>query len=202
MEEKKITEISEEKALASEKSEAKEATPKPETNAHTGKGMSAKKKTDSKPEASALPSSYEKRKASSGIRGRVKRARSANADGSRRAMSSPDKLEILVTVINRQKTEFYIDLLHNFEINLQLVLNGRGTATSSITSMLGLADSDKSVIFSIIRKDKVKDALGTLEDKFTSVRNGKGVAYTIPMSSVIGVAIYQFISNKSGGGII
>ncbi len=122
--------------------------------------------------------------------------------GAKAPMSSPDKLQILFAVVNREKTEFYVDLLHNFEINLELVLNGRGTATSSIRTLLGLTDLEKSVIIGIVRKDKAKEALSALEEKFATVKNGKGVAYTVPMSSVIGVAIYQFISNKTGGGII
>ena len=61
--------------------------------------------------------------------------------------------------------------------------------------MLGLEDSDKSVIFSVIREDKVTEALHGLEDKFKTIKNGKGIAFTIPMSSVIGVAIYRFLSN-------
>ncbi len=133
----------------------------------------------------------------------AKRARPQSKLGGKKApMSSPDKLSVLVTVVNRAKTEFYVDLLHNFDINLQMVLNGRGTATSSVRDLLGLTELDKSVIISIVRKDKVKETLETLEEKFMTVKNGKGVAYTVPMSSVIGVAIYQFISNKTGGGII
>ena len=34
-----------------------------------------------------------------------------------------------------------------------------------------------------------------LENKFHTLKNGKGIAFTIPMSSVIGVAIYRFLSN-------
>ena len=120
----------------------------------------------------------------------------------RTSMSSPDKLQILFTVVNREKTEFYIDLLHNFEINLQLVLNGHGTASPSVRTLLGLTELEKSVIVSVVRKDRAKDALAALEEKFSTVKNGKGVAYTVPMSSVIGVAIYQFISNKKNGGMI
>ena len=32
-----------------------------------------------------------------------------------------------------------------------------------------------------------------LDTKFESVRNGDGIAFSIPVSSVIGVAVYQFL---------
>ena len=105
------------------------------------------------------------------------------------------KLKILVTVVNRSKTEFFMDLLTSFEVNFQTAVLGQGTARSETLYMLGLEDSDKGVIFSVIREDKVQSAMHALEDKFHTIKNGKGIAFTIPISSVIGVAIYRFLSN-------
>ena len=61
---------------------------------------------------------------------------------------------------------------------------------------MGMEESEKRVIFSIIREDCAGAALKTLEEKFSTVRGGKGIAYTVPLSSVAGVAIYQFLSNN------
>ncbi|MBQ8229799.1 MAG: hypothetical protein IJZ32_03790 [Clostridia bacterium] len=105
------------------------------------------------------------------------------------------KLKILVTVVNRSKTEFFMDFLTAFEVNFQTSVLAQGTARSETLYMLGLEDSDKSVIFSVIREDKAAEALQALEDKFHTIKNGKGIAFTVPMSSVIGVAMYRFLSN-------
>lgn len=105
------------------------------------------------------------------------------------------KLKILVTVVNRNKTEFYMDFLTAYEVNFQTAVLAQGTAKSETLYMLGLEDSDKSVIFSVIREDKAQEIMQDLEDKFHSIKDGKGIAFTIPMSSVIGVAIYRFLSN-------
>ena len=117
-------------------------------------------------------------------------------------MSAPTKLQLLFTVVNRNKTEFYVDLLHNFDINMQMILSANGTADTRIQSLLGLTNSEKAVIISVIRRDKSKQALEALGEKFKSVKGGKGIAYTVPMSSTIGVAIYQFLSNTNNGGLI
>ena len=111
-------------------------------------------------------------------------------------MSAPQKMKLLFTVVNRQKAEFYTDLLQTFEVNMQMVLSAEGTADTATLQYLGLSDSDKAVILSVIREDRVKEALSALEDRFRTVKNGKGIAYTVPMTSTIGVAIYQFLSNK------
>ena len=105
------------------------------------------------------------------------------------------KLKLLVTVVNRNKAEFFMDFLTAYEVNFQTSVLGQGTAKSETLYMLGLEDSDKSVIFSVIREEKATEALHGLEDKFKTIKNGKGIAFTIPTSSVIGVAIYRFLSN-------
>lgn len=106
------------------------------------------------------------------------------------------KLKLLITIVPRRKTEFYIDFLGGFEVNLQTVLLGQGTAKSDTLHMLGLEDSDKSVLLSVIREDRAEEILHALDDKFHTVRKGKGIAFTIPLSGVIGVTLYRFLSNN------
>ncbi len=108
---------------------------------------------------------------------------------------APRKLMLLVTIVNRNKAEFYADFLQSFEVNLQTAMAARGTAGAETMRMLGLTESEKTVIFSIIREDMAPRALDALEEKFKTIRGGKGIAYTIPMTGTIGVAIYQFLSN-------
>lgn len=106
------------------------------------------------------------------------------------------KLKLLVTVVNREKATFFMDFLQGFGINFQTAVLAQGTAKSETLYMLGLEDSDKCVIFSAIREDKATDALLAVEEKFQKLKNAKGIAFTIPMSSVIGVAIYRFLSDN------
>lgn len=108
---------------------------------------------------------------------------------------APRSLALLVTVVPRPKTEFYLDLLGQYEVNLQTVLSAEGTAGADILALLGLDDASRSVILSVIREDRAEGALEGLEERFRTVRNGKGIAFTVPLSSTIGVAIYRFLSN-------
>ena len=121
----------------------------------------------------------------------------------KKEISSVQKIKMLITVIDRSKTLFYLDLLEQFEVNVQMVLYGRGTANSEMLDLLGLIETDKSVILSYIKEDRIKDALETLNEKFNKVKNGKGIAYTIPLDSIIGVSMYQLLANdrtiKEGG---
>ena len=120
---------------------------------------------------------------------------SAGQPSANERMEAPRRLSLLITVVNRNKAEFYADLIQSFEVNMQLITAASGTASTEVLHYLGLTETDKSVIFSIIREDKVSAALSALEEKFKTIKNGKGIAFTTPMSGTIGVAIYQFLSN-------
>ena len=107
------------------------------------------------------------------------------------------KIKLLVTIVNRSKALYFSDLLEQFEINMQMVIYGHGTANSEMLSYLGLAESEKAVIISCIREDNIKKASEVLAEKFDKIKDGKGVAFTIPLKSIIGVSIYQFLSNNT-----
>ena len=109
--------------------------------------------------------------------------------------SAIKKLKLLVTVVDRQKGEFYLDVISQFDVNCQLAMGGLGTATSELVELLGLGPH-KAVILSVVREDMVDTIMNTLEDKFATIRNGKGVSFAVPLSSVIGVNLYRFLSDR------
>jgi hypothetical protein len=111
---------------------------------------------------------------------------------------TPPKLKLLITVVNRHKADLYLGLIQGFDVNMQLSMAAQGTASTEMLQMLGIADSDKAVIFSVIREDRADAALRYLEEKFRTIKHGKGIAFTVPMTGVVGVAIYQFLSNNQG----
>ena len=108
---------------------------------------------------------------------------------------TPKGVKLLVTIVSRNKAEFYADFLQSFEVNMQLIMNAQGTASKETLHYLGLVETDKAVIFSVIREDRATEALSSLEQKFKTIKNGKGIAFTTPMTGTIGVAIYRFLSN-------
>ena len=112
--------------------------------------------------------------------------------------SAIKKLKLLITVVDRHKGEFYLDVLGQFDVNFQMVTNGQGTANSQLLELLGL-EPHKAVIFSVVREDLVDEVMNCLEDKFHSVRGGKSICFAVPLSSVIGVNLYQFLSDNRMG---
>ena len=106
---------------------------------------------------------------------------------------TPQKLKIIVTIVNRGKGQFFYDQIENLGVNMQLILNGEGTAPYNLDNLWGLAHKERDIILSFVPEDKVKIILKELDTKFETVRNGDGIAFAIPISSIIGVAVYQFL---------
>ena len=105
---------------------------------------------------------------------------------------APHKLMLLVTVVPRRKAEYYVDLIASFECNMQLEVTSFGTS-----GVFGLGyDIEKQTIFSVIRQDRITEVMAKLNEKFSTIRGGKGLAFTIPLTGMVGVSSYQFLSNK------
>ena len=56
------------------------------------------------------------------------------------------------------------------------------------------------LLFTIVDRSKgefyLDVIMNVLERKFSTIKNGKGVSFAVPLSSVIGVNMYQFLSDN------
>ena len=112
------------------------------------------------------------------------------------------KCKLLVTVVDHRKEDFFIDYIQENGANLQLPMRGEGTAKTEMLRMLGLTDSEKTVLLSVIREDLSRALCDGLAEKFKTVKNGQGIAFTIPLSSVVGALVYRFLSDQKTGGTV
>ena len=125
----------------------------------------------------------------------AKRTNAERAPRQRADGVAPNKLELLITVVNKKKADFFADLIQSFDCNMQIKILGKGAANTEILEYLGLSGSEKIALFSVIRSDRKVEILEALDEKFKTIKNGKGVAVTTPFSSVIGKLVYGFLSN-------
>ena len=107
---------------------------------------------------------------------------------------APIRLELVIVIVEKSKTAFYTDLLQSYGSNLQLITNAKGTADTSILEFLGLGEYEQNAIFAVVRADALDEIMDILEKRFYTVRNGKGIAMSIPLSSMIGKTIFGFLT--------
>ncbi|MBP3209479.1 MAG: hypothetical protein J6M64_06215 [Oscillospiraceae bacterium] len=107
---------------------------------------------------------------------------------------APIALELVIAIVEKSKTPFYVDLLQSLGSNMQVVTGAKGTADVRILDMLGLVNHEQNAIFSVVRSDRLEETMDALEDRFHNLKNGKGIAMAVPLSSTIGTMVYGFLT--------
>ena len=108
---------------------------------------------------------------------------------------APMKLEVLVAIVHNDKAAYFTSLIQSHQANLHLTLPAKGT-THLILDYLGLTEKPKSLIASVDRADQSAKLVELLDMTFKKGKNYKGIAFTVPMTSVIGTLVYGFLSNE------
>ena len=107
---------------------------------------------------------------------------------------APMKLELLLAIVRNDKAAFFSSLIQSHQANLQLTVPAKGT-THLILDYLGLTEKPKSLVVSVVRADQAAGLIELLDQTFQKGKGYKGIAFTIPMTSVIGSLVYGFLSN-------
>ena len=114
----------------------------------------------------------------------------------RKIKKNNETLEMIVTIIPKGKGQHFIKLYDKAEASLQTSLFGMGTADSMMLGLFGLADIEKDVILSLVKKDN-KDKLFSILDNELDV-HGKGIAFAVSLTGVVGKTLYTFLINQRG----
>ena len=80
------------------------------------------------------------------------------------------------------------------------VLLGKGTVNNKILNFIGLADVSKEVVLMIANKKVMNEALIKLDEEFKFEKPNHGIAFTTPITNVIGMRSCKTVhENKEGG---
>ena len=109
---------------------------------------------------------------------------------------APMKLELLLAVVHNDKAAYYSSLIQSHQANLQLTVPAKGTS-HLILNYLGLTEKPKSLVMSVVRADQAASLIDLLDQTFQKGKNYKGIAFTVPMTSVIGTLVYGFLANDN-----
>ena len=104
------------------------------------------------------------------------------------------KLFILVVIVDISQSNIVEKLLQGVGSSMQITHTGRGTASKEILNVLGATDETKGIVVALISEDHLNDATEELDVFFKASKKHRGVAFTVPFSSVQGVKIYKYLT--------
>ncbi len=102
-------------------------------------------------------------------------------------------LKLLVTIVDRGKGQSVADLLIKEGVLFHTIMLGRGTARKAILNYLGLGETEKDVVISAVRVEGGLKALRRLMQALRLDAPGRGIAFTINISSVGGLKTLEYL---------
>jgi len=112
------------------------------------------------------------------------------------------ELVFMVTIINSHDEKRAMNILEKIQLPIIVSSIGYGTASDKILDLLGLGETEKTVIFSVQSNSEAQKAISLLEREIKIDIPGNGILFTIPISCVGGAKCAEFMldSNESEKG--
>ena len=95
-----------------------------------------------------------------------------------------DRIKLIVTITRRGEGSKMVDYYKRNKLHYDFICLGMGTATSEILDYLGLEETEKDVVLTMVPESKIPSVLKGITNHFQLDKPGKGIVFTIPLSSV------------------
>lgn len=106
------------------------------------------------------------------------------------------KISMFITIVNRGQGNYVLKIFEQEGANAQFVQLGEGTAQKEVRDILGLDDNEKEIIISLITNERIESVKTELEAFFKINKRNRGIGFSIPMTSLIGMKVYQFLIDR------
>lgn len=104
------------------------------------------------------------------------------------------KLVLYTVIVNYGQGDNVLRIFKRNKSSAQFVATGEGTASKNVLDILAIEDNRKEIIYSVIAEDAINDIKAEIDAYFAINKRNSGIAYTISLSTVMGVALYKFLS--------
>ncbi|MBO7573725.1 MAG: hypothetical protein J6T25_02990 [Bacilli bacterium] len=98
-------------------------------------------------------------------------------------------------IVNQGNANAVIEIFRRAGSTASFVQMGTGTASKRVMDILGIEDNRKEIVVSIIREEKLNEAKTELEAYYAASKRNKGIGFSISLTGLSGVRVYQFLAN-------
>lgn len=104
------------------------------------------------------------------------------------------RIKFLITIVDRGLGDEVVCSLRESGITFNMISPGYGAAGSDILDYLGLTDTEKDLVLSVVTEDKVTSVMNKIRYKFDLDEPGNGIVFAIPITGVSGPLALKYIS--------
>lgn len=104
-------------------------------------------------------------------------------------------LKCLFVIVNQYQGNYYINQFKDLGASCAFLSYGKGTATDDLKHILGIGEDKKDIVICLVRADEIDKYLDVCKERFKVSSVAKGIAFAVPVDSMISVFAYKFVSN-------
>jgi len=93
-------------------------------------------------------------------------------------------LKLLIVVCDRKKNAKIVNCFKSSKAALNFLMLSKGTANSKILNYVGLGQTEKVVLWSIMASEEIRGVLSQLNAVMDLAKPGHGIAFTLPLDGV------------------
>lgn len=109
-------------------------------------------------------------------------------------------VRLLITIVDRGKGQTVVDLLTRDRVLFHRIALGRGTAKTEILNLLGLGETAKDVVFSVLHEFKAHRAMHRLRNTLQFDNPGHGISFSIRIGSIGGHRALHLLEEDEADG--
>lgn len=106
---------------------------------------------------------------------------------------------LLVTICDKNDGGKITDLFIDRKAVCNFLVLGKGTANSKILNYLGLGQTEKAVLFSILPALRAQEMLDSIDSALDLKQPGHGIAFTLPLNGACMKDVIRVTHEKNGG---
>jgi hypothetical protein len=106
---------------------------------------------------------------------------------------------LLVSIVDRSKEDLVVQVCTGLGVHFHLMVLGTGTASSEVLDCLGLGETDKSVVMSLVTEKHVPTLRTALVNQLQMRSPGKGILFTVPLKALTGQLARQLSAQERKG---
>lgn len=99
-------------------------------------------------------------------------------------MSHKEEIKLMVTIVPRGGGEAVVRKFKEEHLGLHYVSLGLGTANSEVLDYLGIGETEKDVLFSLVPVSKAKQIMENINDGMNLRLPGRGIIFISPLNAV------------------
>jgi hypothetical protein len=113
-------------------------------------------------------------------------------------MNEKFKIKMVLAIVPRGVGESMVEFLRERLIFFNLLLLGKGTAASEWADFLALGDSKKDILITAVSAHRSPQILREMDEEFELSKPGRGIAFSVDISSVGGRRILDYWLSAQG----